>query len=172
MDKLKTYIKQFIDFANTTNGLITLVVGFVVVVVAVFMIQSLFPKKGNIIYGLCSTFLEEQMTFPDTIEHTYVEMYRRAVRIYYQNIDAYGQHNFSYLECSFTQHPQFGVQLDEVVFKSPVKDITEKYYNAERKRSFYRVKREKISLFNRSGAARAIMAQDPNLVLPQPKAMF
>ncbi|NQZ13751.1 MAG: hypothetical protein HRT94_02850 [Alphaproteobacteria bacterium] len=165
-------IEQLKAFAATTNGLITLTVGFVVIVGCMFFIQSMMPKKGNIIYGLCGSFLEQQMTFPHTIEHTYVEMYRRAVRIYYKNFDAYGQQNFSYIECSFVQHPQKGVQMDNVIFKSPVKDITEKYYDDERKRSFYRVKLHKIDLFNTSGSPRAIMAGDPDLTLPEPKAMF
>lgn len=167
MDKLTDFIKWIKE-----NTVIAASVFVVVLFIGYFLFQVLAPKKGNIIYGLCGVFLEQQMTFPNTLEHTYVEMYRSAVRIYYKNIDAYGQQNFSYVECSFIQHPQHGVQLDNAIFKSPVKDITEKFYDEERKRSFYRVKPEKIKLFNRSKSPMAIMSQDPDLTLPEPKAMF
>lgn len=169
---MKPTIDKFKEYASTTNGVITLAVSFTVVVIIAFMIQSMMPKKGSIIYGLCSVFLEQQMTFPHTVEHTYVEMYRRAVRIYYKNFDAYGQQNFSYVECSFVQDPQKGVQLDNVVFKNPVKDITEKYYDEERKRVFHRVKLDKVDLFNQSASPLVIMSQEPDLTLPDPKAMF
>lgn len=169
-------IKNFIDFikknAMTSNGIIVITASFIILIIGYFIVQSMMPKKGSIIYGLCGSFLEQQMTFPDTIEHTYVEMYRSAVRIYYKNIDAYGQQNFSYIECSFYQDQQKGVQLDNVIFKSPVKDITEKFYDSERKRTFYRVKKDKIKLFNRSKSPAAIMSQDPDLTLPEPKAIF
>lgn len=168
--------QKIIDFikknAFTKEGKIVIAAGVVVLIGGYFIAQSMAPKKGNLIYGLCSTFLEQQMTFPDTLEHTYVEMYRRATRIYYQNVDAYGQHNFSYVECSFVQDPKAGVQLENVIFKNPVKDITEKFYDAERRRSFYRAKKEKIDLFNKSKAPLAIMATDPEFLLPTPKRMF
>lgn len=168
--------KQIIDFikknAFTKMGVIVMAAGLFVLLIGFVIFQSMQPKKGNLIYGMCSIFLEQQTTFPDTLEHTYVEMYRRAVRIYYQNIDAYGQYNFSYVECSFNQDPQEGVQLENVIFKSPVKDITEKFYDKERKRSFYRVKKEHIDLFNQSKSPLAIMSTDPEFLLPTPKAMF
>ena len=172
MNKIKILIDFIKKNTMTNNGIITISIAFIILVVGYFIVQSIMPKKGNIIYGLCSVFLEQQMTFPDTIEYTYVEMYRSAVRIYYKNIDAYGQQNFSYIECSFSQDPKNGVQLDNAIFKSPVKDITEKFYDTERKRSFYRVKKDKVELFNRSKSPLAIMSQDPDLTLPEPKAMF
>ncbi|MAZ76829.1 MAG: hypothetical protein CMH31_05955 [Micavibrio sp.] len=167
MNKLEDFIKWV-----KSNIIISLSIGVLILIAGYFIVQVIMPKKGNMIYGFCGVFLEQQMTFPDTLEHTYVEMYRSAVRIYYKNIDAYGQQNFSYIECSFVQDPQQGVQLDNVIFKSPVKDITEKFYDEERKRSFYRVKPEKIKLFNRSKSSAVIMSQDPDLTLPEPKAMF
>ena len=164
-------ITNLINWANK-NRAVASGIAVVILFVGYFLFQSMMPKKGNVIYGLCGVFLEQQMTFPNTLDHKYVEMYRSAVRIYYKNIDAYGQQNFSYIECSFIQHPQKGVQLDNAIFKSPVKDITEKFYDEERKRSFYRVKPDIIRLFNRSKSPAAIMSQNPDLTLPEPKAMF
>jgi hypothetical protein len=168
--------KKIIDFikknAFTKNGIITIAASCALLVIGFYILQTMAPRKGNILYGLCSVFLEQQMTFPNTIEHTYVERYPRGIRIYYKNMDAYGQQNFSYLECSFVQHPQAGVQLEHVIFKSPIKDITDKFFDAERNLSFYRVKKEKIDLFNRSRSPEAILSLDHEFVAPRPKAMF
>jgi len=172
MADIKKIIDNIQDNAFTPKGLSIMGGGIVFLMIVFFIIGKLNPPKASIIYGLCGAFLEQQMTFPDTLEHTYVEMYRRAVRIYYQNYDAYGQKNFSYIECSFIRDPQKGLQMENVIFKTPMKNVTERYEDKERRRFTYRVKRDVIELFNRSGSIIAIESHDPNLVLPQPKAMF
>jgi len=59
------------------------------------------PKKGTILYGICSAFLEQMITYPHTIQHTAVEQYPAAVRIYYTQTDAFGQYGLEMIECGF-----------------------------------------------------------------------
>lgn len=149
----------------STKSIVTLVTILVIVFLGVFIFQSCVPKKGSLLYGLCGSFLEQQVTFPQTIRHTSVEQYPKALRIYYTHIDAFGQYQFEMTECTFKQDPQAGVQLDRVFFNY-VKDITSKE-RVRGKGRLYEVKRDVINLFNRSQSARSIMSQDPDLTLPQ-----
>ncbi len=158
-----------IDFAKikknlmTTKVLIWCVVGFVLLSIILITFQSLSPRKGNILYGMCSKFLELQLPFPDTIEHKDIELYRRAVRINYTHLDGFGEYRLEMIECSFVQDPVEGVQLDKVLFNY-VKPVT---YN-ERiigKGRLYSVRKEVIDLFNQSKSPAAIL-EDIDLSVP------
>src|SRR5690606_36178791 len=55
-------------------------------IVVLGLILSLFscqPPKGSMAYGICSTFLELSTPYPHTLQHTYLEGSRTAVRIYF-----------------------------------------------------------------------------------------
>lgn len=153
--------KQAFETQNIISGSIVLVLVFVIVMI----VQSCTPQKGSLLYGICSGFLEQQVTFPKTLKHTSVEQYPKALRIYFTHIDAFGQYQFEMTECTFKQDPQKGVQLERVFFNQ-TKEIT----GSERvdgKGRLYEVTPEAIELFNRSKSANSIMSQNPDLTLPQ-----
>jgi len=138
-----------------------------------YFVQSCAPPKGSINYGICNTFLEQQLTFPSTLDQTFVEEYPPySTRIYYKYVDGYGQTNFSYIQCTFKEDPEKGYIAEDISFKTPVKEITEKFYDKERKRSIYKLKPELLDLFNQSNSPAVIMSQDPDLTQPAPRAMF
>jgi len=148
-----------------TQGLIGGVVVFILFSVIVMIVQSCTPAKGTILYGLCGTFLEQQVAFPHTLEHTSVEQYPKAIRIYFTHIDGFGEYQFEMTECTFRQDPENGVQLERVFFNY-VKDITKK----ERMRGkgrLYETRQEVIDLFNNSQSPLSILSSDPDLTLPQ-----
>lgn len=149
-------------------------IGSLVILSAIifYFVKSCAPPKGTIFYGICNTFLEQQLTFPRTLDQTFVENYQGAVRIYYKFIDGYGQMNFSYIQCAFEQDPEKGLIATDILFKSPVKEITVKFYDKERKRTIYKLKPELLELFNQSNTAAVIMSQEPDLTVPVPKAIF
>lgn len=156
LDKLKKKLlsTKFIIWSASVFGFLFLI--FIIV-------QSCAPRKGNILYGMCLSFLELQVPFPETIEPKEIEFYRKGTRIYFTHLDGYGEYRLETLECAFEQDPQKGVQLESAYFNY-VKPST----NKERiigKGRLYAVKQEEIDLFNRSLSPAAIL-QDIDLSLP------
>lgn len=149
----------------STKFLISSAVIFGVVALVVMIMQSCTPRQGTLLYGLCGAFLEQQVTFPQTLRHTSVEQYPKALRIYFTHIDSFGQYQFEMTECTFVQDPEKGVQLQRVFFNY-VKDVTEKE-RVPGKGRLYEVRQEVIDLFNQSDSASSIMSQNPDLSLPK-----
>lgn len=118
-----------------------------IILLSVFACQ---PRKGSILYGICSAYLEQQIPYPETIRHGRVEQYPKAVRIYYTHIDAFGQYQLEMIECSFIQDPVKGAQIEKIL------------HNRDE------VDQEKIRKFNISLSA--VMAGEPDLTLPPPMA--
>ena len=148
----------------STKGIAIGVGGFIVISLILMIISGATPAKGNILYGMCSKFLELQLPFPETIEQKEIELYRKAVRINYTHLDGFGEYRLEMIECAFTQDPEQGVQMKDAFFNY-VKPITEKE-RVEGKGRFYRVKQEDIDLFNRSKSPAAILS-DIDLSIPE-----
>lgn len=148
-----------------TQGIVLGTVIFSFLFLTVIIVQSCTPRKGTILYGMCGSFLEQQVIFPETIQHSTVEQYRKAVRIYFTHIDGFGEYQLEFIECSFFQDPAQGVQMESVYFDS-VKDVTQKE-RAPGKGRLYKVEQKYIDLFNRSQSPKAIVYSNPNLELPR-----
>ena len=104
------------------------------------------PKKGSMAYGLCSTFLELNTVYPQTLNYIDLEGSRTAVRIYYTSIDPFGQYKQEMLECKFGPDEKMGMKLTEVWKNRRPMDA------------------ELIKKFNMT--LPTIMASDPYLVMP------
>lgn len=162
--KKKINLTKLKEKLLSTRGLVTGTVVVILLLSIVFIVESCAPRKGSIIYGICSSFLEQQVTFPQSLNYTSVEQYPKAVRIYFTYTDAFGQYQFEFAECTFRQDPQQGVQLERVFFNY-AKEITESQRMIGKGR-LYQVRQEVIDLFNRSQSSRAILENNPNLDLP------
>lgn len=150
------------EWAGSTRGLITMIGLFVAFFLIVIVVQSCTPKKGNILYGVCSQFLQQNIPFPRTIQPNAIEQYRAGVRIYYSHIDAFGEYMLEYVECAFEQDPTNGLQLKTAFF-----DTVKKSTKKERvigKGKLYEVRPEVIDLFNQSQST-AIMLNGENIDL-------
>lgn len=73
-------------------------IGFLLLLV-VFVVYSCQPPRGSIMYGICSAFLEQIVEYPPTIRQLHVEQFPRAVRIYFNQTDAFGQFTQDMIEC-------------------------------------------------------------------------
>lgn len=73
----------------------------VIVMLVVLSIFSFQPKKGPMSYGICSTFLEMNTPYPNTLEYTDLEGSRTALRIYFTSIDPFGEYKLEMMECTF-----------------------------------------------------------------------
>jgi len=139
----------------TTKFLIIFIIGFFIISIGLMIFQSAQPKKGNILYGMCRSFLELQVQFPETLDYKRIELYRAGVRINYTHLDGFGEYRLETIECSFLQDPQKGVQMKDIFFNY-VKPITE-IERVVGKGRLYRVRQEEIDLFNKSRSPAAIL---------------
>lgn len=119
------------------------VIGFLFVMVALIT-YSCQPPKGSIMYGICSAFLEQIVDYPTSIQKLYVEQFPRAVRIYFNQTDAFGQFTQDMIECA----------ADPNALK-----FTKVLYNRKP------VDAQKIEKFNRT--IPVIVASGPDLTLPE-----
>ena len=121
--------------------------GFIIVllVLVLMLVISCQPKKGNIMYGICSVLSESLVTYPETITDTYVEQYPLGVRIYFTHTDAFGQYKMEILECSYT-NDQRGLLMKNA------------FYNRQP------IEQTRITEFNQT--LPAIVEADPDLTLP------
>jgi hypothetical protein len=104
------------------------------------------PKKGSMAYGLCSTFLELNTVYPQTLNYIDLEGSRTAVRIYYTSIDPFGQYKQEMLECKFGPDAKMGMKMTEAYKNRRLMDA------------------ELVKKFNMT--LPTIMASDPYLVMP------
>lgn len=162
--KLKDNYPEIKRRATGTEGIVYGVCFFGLVFVIMIIVQSCTPRTGNILYGMCSQFLQMQLQFPETIKHKDIELYRKAARIYYTHIDGFGEYQLESIECAFYQDDVKGVQLESVFF-SKVKEVTSKSRTAG-KGSLYAVEKKYIDRFNESRSPAAIMGAEPDLTIP------
>lgn len=150
--------------ATGTEGIIYGAMIVVVLFIITIIVQSCAPQRGNILYAMCSDFLKLHIPYPTTIKETRVDFYRKAVRIYYTHIDAFGEYQLETVECSFFQDENLGVQLESVFYDS-VKEVTNKV-RTPGKGKVYEVTRKNIDLFNKSRSPAAMLSLEPDLIIP------
>ncbi|GEM_PF-2736255 len=168
---LKEKIKPLKAFFTSMKGIITSVVTFVLLIAVMLIMKACEPAKGSALYGTCSAFLEQQIQFPETIEHNYVEQYSTgAVRVYYSHIDGFGQYLTELVECSFGWNAQDQLEMKSVIFNT-IKESTRKK-PLKNKGSLYAVEQEHIDAFNKSLSIEAIMGAEPDLTLPAQNPLF
>jgi hypothetical protein len=100
----KQDIEKFIKYGFAAGALL----------LVVLMVYSCQPRKGPMGYGICSTFLEVNTVYPHTLHHTDVEFSNTAVRIYFSNIDAFGEFKHEMIECTFGPDEKMGMKLTDV----------------------------------------------------------
>lgn len=161
----KELLVRFKKYITTPQGMKRVGIAFGIMFFIFLVMKACEPAKGSILYGVCGSFLEQQIEFPETIEKNYVEQYSAGVRIYYSHIDGFGQYLTEFIECSFENVPQKGTQLQGVVFNT-IKASTKKT-PVKNKGRLYAVEQKYIDLFNESHSLEAI-AEQPNLDLTLP----
>ena len=152
------------DTLMTREGKIGLGATIGLLLITLLLMKACEPRKGGILYGVCSAFLEQQLKYPELTQQHYVEQYAPGVRIYYTQVDGFGQSLFEYIECTFAQDERRGLFMAAAVFNT-IKDVTKKT-TIKNKGRLYRVQQKYIDHFNNSGSIQAIIASEPDLTLP------
>jgi len=150
-------LKQFL-FTREGKISSSVVVGLFLLVLLV--VKACEPAKRSTLHNICSAFLEQQLKYPEMMEQHYAEQYGSGIRVYYAQLDAFGQYLSEFIECSFVQDPQKGLMLDAVVFNT-IKDVTKKV-TIKNKGRLYKVEQEHIDRFNQSGSINAITSYKPD----------
>lgn len=91
--------------------------GFIggLVLILGMMVYSCQPAKGSMAYAICSTFLELNTPYPHTLRYVSLEESRTAARIYYTNIDPFGEYKLEMIECKFGPDQQMGMRITEIM---------------------------------------------------------
>lgn len=127
--------------------ILTGVIGFLLLLV-MFIVYSCQPPRGSIIYGICSAFLEQTVDYPTSIQQLYVEQFPRAVRIYFNQTDAFGQFTQDMIECIADPNAMPALVFSQVLYNRKPVDP------------------EKVKTFNPT--IPVLMASDMDLTLPPP----
>lgn len=88
--------------------------GGVAFLMILLMVYSGQPAKGSMAYGICSTFLELNTPYPHTLRYIDLEGSRTAVRIYFTNIDPFGEYKQEMIECTYGPDPDMGMRLTQI----------------------------------------------------------
>lgn len=83
-------------------------------VVALIVWVGLQPIVGTPRYGVCRTFIELQLPYPETLQINVVEESALAVRVYFSHIDAFGSSRLNMIECEYKTDPRLGLVLSTV----------------------------------------------------------
>lgn len=153
------------DRLLTRGGKIGLSIAVGLLLLTLLMMKACAPAQGSILYGICGAFLEQQLQYPEMMEHNYVEQYGSGVRIYYTQVDGFGQYLNEFIECSFAQDQKVGLYVSAIVFNT-IKSVTKKT-TIKNKGYLYKVEQKYVDQFNKSGSIQAIMAAEPDLTLPR-----
>ena len=72
------------------------------------------PYQAGLTYGVCKTFLELNVRFPQDLRVSTVEDYGNYVRIWYTQLDSFGEYRMENIQCNFKEDPVTGAVLDTV----------------------------------------------------------
>lgn len=86
----------------------------VAVLLGLIIYVGLQPLVGTPRYGVCRTFIELQLPYPETLQVNVVEESALAVRVYFSHIDAFGSSRLNMIECEYKTDRNLGLVLSSV----------------------------------------------------------
>ncbi len=106
------------------------------------------PLQSTMAYGICKVFLERQVSYPETIRISEVEEFETSVRIWFAQINSFGEYRLDQIQCYYRPDPVSGSVLDRVAFNR--RDVDP----------------DVVAAFNQT--IPAILENPPNLSIPDP----
>ena len=86
--------------------------------VLAYVIYLLFvPYTGTMAFGICKAFLELNVRYPNTLRISTVEETGTSVRIWYTQVDAFGEYRMEPIQCYYRPDETFGYALDKVTVR-------------------------------------------------------
>lgn len=90
------------------------IIAGVLVFLGLVLYVGLQPLVGTPRYGVCRTFIELQLPYPETLQVNVVEESPLAVRVYFSHIDAFGSSRLNMIECEYRTDQRRGLVLSSV----------------------------------------------------------
>ena len=110
--------------------------------------QLFIPYKAGNTYGICRTFLELNVQFPQNLRVSTIDDLGMSVRIWYTQLDAFGEYRMESMQCFFRTDEVLGAALERVTVDR--RDVDQR----------------KIDAFNQT--IPIILANPPDLTIPYP----
>lgn len=124
--------------------------GVGVLSVAFILYYGFKPFNGSPAFGICKLFLENSVTYPQHLRLSTVEEFATSVRIWYTQIDSFGEYRLEPIQCYFKKDPERGTILDKVLINR--REVTA----------------SKVENFNRAFPAIVRLKMDLSLPTPLP----
>lgn len=126
-----------------------ILVGFTAFLLAmvVLIVYACQPPKGSLMYGVCAAFLEQVVDYPPSVQPLYVEQFPKAVRIYFNQTDAFGQFTQDMIECIADPKALSEMRFGQVLYNRKPVDP------------------DKVEKFNKT--IPVVVSADPDLTLPE-----
>jgi hypothetical protein len=122
--------------------------GIFVALVLVLIWYGFRPLTGTINVGVCRTFVQLQVPYPQSVKLSSTEQIDRIMRMYYTYTGTFGETRSDMIECKFMTTPQGQLALESVMINRDPVD------------------QEKIDRFNMT--IPIIIANKPSLIVPAP----
>jgi hypothetical protein len=91
------------------------ILGIGLLLIAGVIYLGLKPYQGTVAFGICKVFLEGTVTYPEQLRLSTVEEFESSVRIWYTQIDSFGEYRMEPIQCYYKQDPERGTMLDRVL---------------------------------------------------------
>lgn len=123
----KTQVEEQIDAALATSALHTqkqqqkkkrfkyAIIAGVIALLSYGIYYGLKPFEGGMAYGVCRVFLENYVRFPGFLRLSTVEEFENSVRIWYTQVDSFGEYRMEPIQCYYKQDEERGTLLDRVL---------------------------------------------------------
>lgn len=72
------------------------------------------PYQSGMEYGVCKTFVEQNVPYPKTIYYSEVIPFNDSVRIWFSHNDSFGEFRLEPIQCYFGAHEQYGMGITRI----------------------------------------------------------
>lgn len=72
------------------------------------------PYAAGMTYGICKTYLELNVQFPQDLRISTVDDFGQYVRIWYVQVDAFGEYRMESIQCNFRADETTGAALEKI----------------------------------------------------------
>lgn len=118
-------------------------------VLFIWFVNYLFtPYKAGMDYGICKVFLERTVQYPQHMRVSTIEQFASSIRIWYTQLDSYGEYRLEPIQCFYRADENYGAALEKVTIRRREVD------------------QEVVEAFNKT--LPAIFAYPPDLTYPAP----
>lgn len=144
---------RFQKYKNKINQKWAIILGVLCVLIGgyAWYDQAFVPPKGNNLYGICRTYIEQKIPFPHTFRVLQMKQYipekedpnnpqRIAYEVFFTHADTMGNHKVDSMTCGFRFRqdlagtPWQGIMMEYVIFNNKKNHAwTDRYYPPHQK---------------------------------------